>query len=535
MPYDPSSWRILNEPEPDDALHDPGRVRRQGGSANVFTLRGLGNLGCLAFIVVAILALFAGYPVISHFTRKHKIVAAPALPANTVNTTWPKPLENVPNLIGYNGLIDVETPQDVYTRPSYNDPTKTLQLVWSDEFNVEGRSFYPGDDPFWEALDFHYWQTGDVEWYDPEAVTTMGGALELTLSRKDTHNLTYQGGMVTTWNKLCFTGGLVETAVTLPGAPSVLGFWPAVWTMGNLGRVGYGATTDGLWPYSYDSCDYGALPNQTLNGKPAAVLEPGAGDKYNGDQFSKLPGQRLSRCTCPGEDHPGPKHADGTYVGRSSPEIDIFEAKVRSTIHGGVSSQTGQVAPFNYNYTWPDDAANYKILSNTTELNTYRGGAYQQAISAISTNNQSCYELTDGCFSVFAFEYKPGFDDSYITWVNNNEVTWKLLSGGLVADPIAQISARPIPQEPLYVIANFGMSDSFVKIDYDHLTFPAKMRIDYVRVYQPSNAINVGCDPEDFPTKAYIDAHPEAYWNAQLTTWEQYGGQSPKNSLLDQC
>ena len=32
---------------------------------------------------------------------------------------------------------------------SYHDPSKTLQLVFSDEFETEGRSFYPGDDPYW--------------------------------------------------------------------------------------------------------------------------------------------------------------------------------------------------------------------------------------------------------------------------------------------------------------------------------------------------------------------------------------------------
>ena len=41
------------------------------------------------------------------------------------------------------GLIDNDTPQDVYTKTSYIDGS-TLELVFSDEFNVEGRSFYPG-------------------------------------------------------------------------------------------------------------------------------------------------------------------------------------------------------------------------------------------------------------------------------------------------------------------------------------------------------------------------------------------------------
>lgn len=52
--------------------------------------------------------------------------------------------------------------------------------------------------------------------------------------------------MVQTWNKFCFTGGIVETSVVLPGINNVMGLWPAVWTMGNLGRAGYGATLDGM-------------------------------------------------------------------------------------------------------------------------------------------------------------------------------------------------------------------------------------------------------------------------------------------------
>ena len=70
----------------------------------------------------------------------------------------------------------------------------------------------------------------------------------------------------------------------------------------------------------------GTVANQTLNGLPLAATENG--DPSNGDALSYLPGQRLSRCTCPGESHPGPMHADGTYVGRAAPEIDIFEAQV---------------------------------------------------------------------------------------------------------------------------------------------------------------------------------------------------------------
>lgn len=40
-----------------------------------------------------------------------------------------------------------------------------MELVFSDEFETEGRSFYPGDDPYWEAVDLHNWATNDLEWY----------------------------------------------------------------------------------------------------------------------------------------------------------------------------------------------------------------------------------------------------------------------------------------------------------------------------------------------------------------------------------
>ncbi len=125
--------------------------------------------------------------------------------------------------------------------------------------------------------------------------------------------------------------------------------------MGNLGRAGFGATLEGTvsrfhtddsyltflkWPYTYDACDVGTAPNQTVDGLPEVALTTG-GDDVNGE-LSYLPGQRLSRCTCPGESHPGPKHSDGSFVGRAAPEIDVFEAQVSNSL--GEVSQSGQWA-----------------------------------------------------------------------------------------------------------------------------------------------------------------------------------------------
>ena len=100
----------------------------------------------------------------------------------------------------------------------------------------------------------------DFEWYDPSAVTTKDGHLVLAMTQEPIHDLNLKSGMIQSWNKLCFNKNMyVEVSVSLPGVSSVGGFWPGVWLMGNLGRPGYGATTEGMWPYSYDSCDVGKL------------------------------------------------------------------------------------------------------------------------------------------------------------------------------------------------------------------------------------------------------------------------------------
>lgn len=141
--------------------------------------------------------------------------------------------------------------------------------------------------------------------------------------------------MVQSWNQLCFKGGLLEASISLPGKGDVSGFWPGFWAMGNLGRPGYAATTDGLWPYSYHDgkCDPGITANQSQT-----------------DGLSFLPGMRLPACTCAGEDHPSPGKS------RSAPEIDVIEASVSQLGPPnvmnmvGVVSQSCQIAPFDIWY-----------------------------------------------------------------------------------------------------------------------------------------------------------------------------------------
>ncbi|KAG2159691.1 glycoside hydrolase family 16 protein [Suillus bovinus] len=525
---DPSSWGAtlaMNLEEPDDELHnpDPRRDRNNDRGGSVFTYRGLTNLGCLIFLAVGMVALFAGYPMISYFT-KHSLSNEGGFNIGGINASG-----QIPTMTNNYGLIDVDTPSSAHTYTSFADSSK-WQLVFSDEFEVEGRTFWPGDDPYWEAVNLHYWQTNDLEWYYPGQVTTKNGALEITLSEREMNNLSFTSGLISTWNKFCFTGGMVLASVSLPGTNNVSGLWPAVWSMGNLGRVGYGASLEGMWPYSYDACDVGTAPNQTINGAPAAAV---TGNPYDNTALSYLPGQRLSRCTCKGESHPGPVHSDGTYVGRSAPEIDVFESQV---ILEGQVSQSAQWAPMNYAYQWSNTSQNYQIPnSDVTQLNSYLGGVYQQSTSGVTNTNQSCYTQNTGCFSTYGYEYKPGYSaDGGLD--HNDVVGWTLDAGALVADPVTEISDRPIPQEPMYLITNLGISENFQTVDFTNLVFPATMRIDWIRVYQPQGSINIGCDPKDFPTAAYINEYLEAYTNPNLTTWRtDFKQPFPKNNLTTGC
>jgi beta-glucan synthesis-associated protein KRE6 len=119
-------------------------------------------------------------------------------------------------------LIDDATPDSVRARKGFDG--EDYVLVFSDEFNTDGRSFNPGDDGFWEAANLWYGNTGDLEWYDPKQITTKNGNLEILMESVDdvalNHGLQYRSGMLQSWNKFCFTSGYIEVNVSLPGPNS---------------------------------------------------------------------------------------------------------------------------------------------------------------------------------------------------------------------------------------------------------------------------------------------------------------------------
>ncbi|KAJ6515518.1 beta-glucan synthesis-associated [Mycena sanguinolenta] len=550
--YDPASDE-LDGPDEEDWLHDPsvkgkdgyqvaGRKFRHRGS---FPWRGVANVGVLIIVTLALLALFISYPVVS------AIRGSPAddLAESNILVNKTGQVADLPNIPA---LIDATTPSDAHTRTGFDGQSYTL--VFSDEFSEDGRTFYPGDDPYWEAVDLWYGNTADLEWYDPSQIITRDGHLVITMDSTSTtsphqttgstapftvdenHNQQYRSGMLQSWNKFCFTRGYIEVAIVLPGPDAnTQGYWPGAWTMGNLARPGYTASTDGAWPYTYSSCDVGTFPNQTLadGSGPAAALRTDAGqEKYN-YELSWLSGQKLSACSCPGSDHPGP----AVTVGRGAPEIDILEAeKDKVNAEGQVVSQSAQFAPFTANYNYLNANADEWTVYNPaiTRANTYKGSAVQQALSALTDVPATGFQGSGKQLITYGFEYWSDPSDptsGFITWQVNGTESARMGAAAVgpdQGDGGSGVGQRLIPVEPMSIVLNLGISSNWQTIDLTTMVFPAEMLVDYVRVYQRDGETNIGCDPPDYPTADYITNHYAAYSNPNLTQWQW---DKPKNSL----
>ena len=410
-------------------------------------------------------------------------------------------------------------------------PYSDLVLVFSDEFNVAGRDMSVlANDSRWTAENIYYFPTQDIEVYKPEQVTTKNGSMHLTIERLrkpekavalqpdgSTWNVpkNFKSGMVNTWNKFCFTGGYMEMSVQLPGTDKVPGFWPAFWAMGNLGRAGYMPSTGGFWPYSYNVCGKGSNSSTAM-------------------PDSKVPDQTVDACP---SDPESENFINRTLYGfeegkaRNAPEFDVFEiVTVRGL--GSEASQTLQMAPLiPEGTTWADlmqyqemgiaDGVAYPggISFMRTEGNQWSGrfgrpgNEYQDSLSAISHLNETFYTS----HHTFGVDWDPG---NYLRWYVDGLFAYEINSNALremeavVDGKTVTIGERMIPVEPMYMIMNLGMSRDFGEVDVENLPFPADMDIEWVRVYQRPNKVNVGCNPPDYPTEQWIACHKDKYmWN----------------------
>ena len=229
------------------------------------------------------------------------------------------------------------TPSPSQSPTAYPTATpNTFKLVFSDEFNVPGRTFEDGTDPRWTAMEKNDYTNDALHYYSAaNAVTDNKGRLVITTEAADTEIIGFddtkqektrvtkhfRSAMLQSWNKFCFTGGIIEAEVELPGKSDAGGLWPAFWLLGNLARHTYVGSSEHIWPWSSEVCTERSFESQHIT-------------------------------ACDQVAHYGLKAG----VGRGSPEIDIFEVQpgslkanqgvfLRSPVGQPFMSASFQVAP----------------------------------------------------------------------------------------------------------------------------------------------------------------------------------------------
>lgn len=177
-------------------------------------------------------------------------------------------LFSTPSVLG--GWIDPDTASSdriIYPYDTSRGDSE-YHLVFSDEFNRDGRDFVDGHDPKWTAIHKDDYTNYALQFYNSKLARTSNGFLNIStvledidyvvndpsLSKPYTKRKNYQSAMIQGWNKFCFTGGIVEVKAQLPGKWDVAGLWPAMWLMGNLARATYVGSSNNVWPWSYDTC-----------------------------------------------------------------------------------------------------------------------------------------------------------------------------------------------------------------------------------------------------------------------------------------
>jgi len=198
----------------------------------------------------------------------------------------------------FEGWVDPDTRPAHRTTRSFTDGLE-YELIMSDEFERTGRKFNDGYDPMWTGIDkSDDDQTSSgrksLQFYNSSQISTKNGRLVISTTTEDTKwkgwnpykkkyeqmSRHFKSGMLQSWNKFCYTGGILEVSVQFPGRSDVGGLWPAVWLLGNLGRATFEASTNLMWPWSYPACDRELQRAQEISGCDVTShysLNPGKG------------------------------------------------------------------------------------------------------------------------------------------------------------------------------------------------------------------------------------------------------------------
>lgn len=458
----------------------------------------------------------------------------------------------VPALTGKDYTPQDKDPEKNHHAPpnadSNTDTRPTYELVFSDEFNADGRSFADGSDPKWTALDKNDYTNGALHYYTPNNVRTENGDLIIqtkaettefvgkndTTLEKQMFRKRFTSSMLQTWNKFCFTGGIIEAEIQLPGKSDVGGLWPAFWMLGNIARHTYVGSTSHVWPFSSNVCTEDNKDSQKINGCMQS-------QRYGMEK----------------------------RFGRGAPEIDVFEVQpgdmqsgwgsFRNTPIGQpFASHSFQVAPGRSsgrpnNGDWPNAQSKwYDGLTNgtNTSMNILFYGDYNHVrgdkskmdywSDAVSFNHQ----LNEKHFNQ-KFRYRVEWElpnakhDGYMRWFINDKFVLDIDGSGIVD---AGFGAS-VSTEPMYILLNTAVSTQWgfpptpswcPGKNYDcnsikytdtcgfHPKFcnmttnksdPPEYKVNWVRVWQnpQDDAQKVGCSTPERPTKKFIEANQGLY------------------------
>jgi hypothetical protein len=138
------------------------------------------------------------------------------------------------------------------------------------------------------------------------------------------------------------------------------------------------------------------------------------------------------------------------------------------SVFQGEVSQSYQVAPFNYKYEFVNTTPATTIHTpDKTKINTYKGGVFQQAVSAITYIDDNNYDNQG--YATYGYEYWSNpkkRDEGYITWYSEGQPSWTITAAAVAGDPTVQIGNRLISEEPMvrFLISKKCSSDLFASI-----------------------------------------------------------------------
>jgi len=462
---------------------------------------------------------------------------------------------------------DPDTPEDKW---SFKDRDGVeYELIFSDEFEQLGRNLANGKDKRWTALNESDYTNSAACRYTPDAVTTVRdtGAMvrvqpanesnndrvwkeyahPVHAMRITTDNITdpafrkavnksFTSGMVQSWNKFCFTGGVIEARAKFTLG---LGFWPAIWIFGNLGRAIYEPSNTGLWPFSMEECD------EQYERQPI----PGGGPK-----------QRISGC----DPNPGP--GLHPYQGRGATEVDLVEVgdsyngahgwfmsslQIRPAIPAYFRPKLGDLAtsyPINPETGIPEfkmpkeggdrDTWYHGLIfgGNESDIppglpnNHWWGPAYADSLTA---GVNPFHDLSEK-YRTYRVEWQDGDEDGFLRFYVEDVFIFEIPKESLGRYSVcsqgpndkephcSHTPKRTFPSEPASIVMNVALGSWNGGPDSVRGNLPGHMYVDYVRVWQRPDRRNMGCDPPDHPTKEYIYANRKLY--GELA--EPYGDES---------